>query len=150
MTELLVLKLRRLALAATAAAAAVAVLAGPASAHPLGNFTINHYAEVRVGERQIQLDVVIDMAEIPAFTEQQRLDTNRDGSVSPAELAAAREPSCQTLVTSLVLGMDTRPMALRLTAAGLRLLPGAGGSRRCAPCANSLPPRQRRLLPPPP
>jgi len=125
MTKLLVL--RRLALAATAAAAAVGILAAPASAHPLGNFTINHYAEVRVGERQIQLDVVIDMAEIPAFTEQQRLDTNGDGSVSPAELAAAREPTCRTLATSLVLEMDARPMALRLTGAGLQLLPGAGG-----------------------
>jgi ABC-type nickel/cobalt efflux system permease component RcnA len=120
-------RLRRLILAATAAAAAVAVLAGPASAHPLGNFTINHYAEVRVGERQIQLDVVIDMAEIPAFTEQQRLDTNGDGSVSSAELAAAREPSCQALASSLVLQTDGRPMALRLTGAGLQLLPGAGG-----------------------
>ena len=53
MTKLLVL--RRLAVAVTAAAAALGLLAAPASAHPLGNFTINHYAEVRVGERQIRL-----------------------------------------------------------------------------------------------
>jgi nickel/cobalt transporter (NicO) family protein len=119
--------IRRLALATMAAAAAVAVLAGPASAHPLGNFTINHYAEVRVGERQIQLDVVIDMAEIPAFTEQQRLDTNGDGRVSAAELAAAREQSCETLSRSLLLEMNNRPMSPRLTAASLALLPGAGG-----------------------
>jgi nickel/cobalt exporter len=127
MRQLVARKARQLALAATAAAAGVALLAGPASAHPLGNFTINHYAEVRVGERQIQLDVVIDMAEIPAFTEQQRLDTNGDGSVSSAELAAAREPSCETLAPSLVLQLNNRPMPLRLTGAGLQLLPGAGG-----------------------
>jgi nickel/cobalt exporter len=120
-------RLRRVAFAAAAAATAAAMLAGPASAHPLGNFTINHYEGVRVGERQIQLDVVIDMAEIPAFTEQQRLDTNRDGTVSATELAVAREPSCNTLATSLVLQVDGRPMALRLTDAGLQLLPGAGG-----------------------
>ena len=119
--------LRRVGLAAVAAAATMAVLAGPASAHPLGNFTINHYAEVRVGERQMQLDVVIDMAEIPAFTEQQRLDTNHDGTVSPAELASARQPSCLTLASSLVLAMGSRPMSLELTASGLQLLPGAGG-----------------------
>jgi nickel/cobalt transporter (NicO) family protein len=127
MRHVLARSLRRIAMAAMAAAASVAILVGPASAHPLGNFTINHYAEVRVGERQIQLDAVIDMAEIPAFTEQQRLDTNRDGSVSAAELSAARESSCLTLATNLVLRLDDRPMALRLTRAGLQLLPGAGG-----------------------
>ena len=114
-------RLRRVAFAAAAAATAAAILAGPASAHPLGNFTINHYAEVRVGERQIQLDVVIDMAEIPAFTEQQRLDTNRDGTVSATELAVAREPGCNTLATNLILQVDGRPMALRLTDVGLQL-----------------------------
>ena len=127
MTQRLVRKLGRLAVAVIAAAAALGLLAAPASAHPLGNFTINHYAEVRVGEREIQLDVVIDMAEIPAFTEQQRLDANGDGSVSPAELAVARTPSCQTLSRSLVLQLDARPMAPSLTGAGLQLLPGAGG-----------------------
>jgi nickel/cobalt transporter (NicO) family protein len=127
MTHLLLRWLRRCGIAAMAAAAGAAILAGPASAHPLGNFTINHYAEVRVGERQVQLDVVIDMAEIPAFTEQQRLDTNGDGTVSATELAVAREPSCGTLATNLVLQMDGRPMALRMTDAGLQLLPGAGG-----------------------
>src|SRR5207249_3185878 len=119
--------LRRVGLAAVAAAATMGVLAGPASAHPLGNFTINHYAEVRVGERQIQLDVVIDMAEIPAFTEQQRLDSDHDGTVSPAELAAARQPTCLRLASSLVLAMGSRPMSLQLTASGLQLLSGAGG-----------------------
>ena len=127
MTRLLLRMFRRVILAATGAAAAVALVAGPASAHPLGNFTINHYAEVRVGERQIQLDVVIDMAEIPAFTEQQRLDTNGDGSVSAAELAAARQTSCETLAPSLLLQVANGPMVLRLTGAGLELLPGAGG-----------------------
>jgi nickel/cobalt transporter (NicO) family protein len=119
--------MRRLGLAAVSGVAAVALLAGPASAHPLGNFTINHYAEVRVGTQQVQLDVVIDMAEIPAFTEQQRLDTNHDGAVSPDELSAARVPACQALATSLVVQVANRPMALHLTAAGLALLPGAGG-----------------------
>ena len=39
----------------------------PRSAHPLGNFTINHYAGIRVEPDRILLDVVIDEAEIPAF-----------------------------------------------------------------------------------
>ena len=44
---------------------------GMVAAHPLGNFTINHYAGLRVDARRILLDVVIDEAEIPAFQERQ-------------------------------------------------------------------------------
>ena len=54
-------------------------------AHPLGNFTINHFAAIRVAPDRISLDVVIDRAEIPAFQEQQRLDLDGDGMLSPAE-----------------------------------------------------------------
>jgi ABC-type nickel/cobalt efflux system permease component RcnA len=106
---------------------ASAFLPAIVSAHPLGNFTINHYAEIRVGERLIQLDVVIDMAEIPAFSEQGQLDTNHDGTVSNQELATARVPTCTSLQGSLALTVDGAPASLRLTAAGLELLPGAGG-----------------------
>ena len=68
-----------------------------ALAHPLGNFTINHYAGLRVEPGRIVLDVVIDQAEIPTFQEQRRIDTNGDGIVSDAEVEA--EP----LVTQKIL-----------------------------------------------
>ena len=42
-----------------------------ALAHPLGNFTINHYAGIRVEPGRVILDVVIDQAEIPTFQERQ-------------------------------------------------------------------------------
>jgi nickel/cobalt transporter (NicO) family protein len=119
--------LRVAAVAALGVLALGASLPSRTSAHPLGNFTINHYAEVRVGRDAILLDVVIDMAEIPAFSEQRQLDTNGDGTVSPAELAAARLPACARLSSQLALSIDARPMALRTTAAGMELLPGAGG-----------------------
>ena len=63
---------------ASGAAALVLVMLLPAVAlaHPLGNFTINHYAGIRVGMDRIALDVVIDRAEIPTFTERQRIDTD--------------------------------------------------------------------------
>jgi len=40
-----------------------------AFAHPLGNFTINHYAGLQIKPDSIAVDLVIDMAEIPAFQE---------------------------------------------------------------------------------
>lgn len=119
--------LRVAAVAAFGVLALGAGLPSHASAHPLGNFTINHYAGIRVARDTIQLDVVIDMAEIPAFTEQRQLDTNGDGTVSPTELAAARQPACTQLGSQLTLSVDARPLALQTTAAGMELLPGAGG-----------------------
>ncbi|HTK45133.1 MAG TPA: high frequency lysogenization protein HflD [Patescibacteria group bacterium] len=117
-------------IASTAAAFGIAlmlVLPATASAHPLGNFTINHFAAVRVSADRISLDVVIDRAEIPSFQEQQRLDTDADGVVSPAELSTQRESECRTLTADLHLAVGGTAVTPRLLAAGLTLPSGAGG-----------------------
>ncbi len=119
----------------TARRRAVAVLLGlaalalPASvlAHPLGNFTINHYAALRVAPDQVALDVVVDLAEIPAFQARSRIDTNGDGAVDETETDAARADLCSTLATNLDLRHDGSPVDLRLVAAGLSFPAGAGG-----------------------
>src|SRR5437868_3531931 len=50
----------------------VSCMAPPVSlAHPLGNFSISHYAGLRIGREVIELRYVIDMAEIPTFLEMQ-------------------------------------------------------------------------------
>ena len=38
-------------------------------AHPMGNFSINHYSKLSVGRKSVQIEYAIDMAEIPAFQE---------------------------------------------------------------------------------
>jgi len=116
---------RRLATAAGCLAAVL--LPAAALAHPLGNFTINHYAGIRVDPTTIRLDVVIDMAEIPTFQERVRLDANADGDVSDDEAAAARAAECDRLAGSLELGVDGVPAALRTSAAGLTFPIGSGG-----------------------
>ena len=68
-------------LAVALAVSAGALLPATALAHPLGNFTINHYAGLTIRPDRIDLDVVIDMAEIPAFQERQRMDADGDGTV---------------------------------------------------------------------
>ena len=42
-----------------------------ASAHPLGNFTVNHYSGIVLAGAQFRVHYVLDMAEIPAFQEKQ-------------------------------------------------------------------------------
>ena len=117
---------RRVAAALTGLVLAVAVPA-LALAHPLGNFTINHYAGIRVEPGRVVLDVVIDQAEIPTFQEQLRIDTNGDGLVSDAETEAERLVACPTLANSLSLTVAGAVARLTPIEAGLSFLPGAAG-----------------------
>lgn len=117
---------RRIGTALAAAALALLVPA-IALAHPLGNFTINHFAAIRVGPEMIRLDVVIDRAEIPAFQEVQRLDTDGNGTLAATEVERERVAACLALAPDLRLAVDGRPLSPMLAAAGLSLPPGAGG-----------------------
>jgi hypothetical protein len=73
---------RRRGLAALFGILGVLLLPALAAAHPLGNFTINHYTGIRVEPDRISLDVVIDQAEIPTFQARLDFDTDGDGEVS--------------------------------------------------------------------
>ena len=98
-----------------------------ALAHPLGNFTINHYAGVRIEPDRILLDVVIDQAEIPTFQARLDLDIDADGQVSDEEIDAGRTVRCEDLAGSLDLRVGQVAETLTLTEAGLTFPPGAGG-----------------------
>lgn len=101
--------------------------AGLVAAHPLGNFTINHYAGLRVETDRILLDVVIDQAEIPAFQARLAFDTDGDGELSAAETETGRLTACNDLATSLDLEVAGKTRPVTLTEAGLTFPPGAGG-----------------------
>ena len=47
-------------------------MAGAASAHPLGNFTINRFSRVEVAGHRVYVRYVLDLAEIPTFQARQR------------------------------------------------------------------------------
>ena len=59
--------LRKTAAALGAAIGLVLAMAGGASAHPLGNFTINHYTGIELAGDTIYVRYVLDLAEIPTF-----------------------------------------------------------------------------------
>ena len=112
-----------------AALAVVAGLALPAvvAAHPLGNFTINHFAGLTIAPDRIELDIVIDMAEIPAFQERQDMDADGDGSVADDEAATWGTGACASLAASLDLRRDGAHLELVGGASTVTFLPGAGG-----------------------
>jgi nickel/cobalt exporter len=96
-----------------------------AFAHPLGNFSVNHYAGIVISSDAISLDVVVDTAEIPTLDLLRNLDQNGDGTLQPAEATAARAGQCGTLAGGLALTVNGAQLPLELTAAGLFQKPGA-------------------------
>ena len=119
--------LARRALATLVALALAAVLPAVVSAHPLGNFTINHYAGVRIEPDRILLDIVVDRAEIPTFQARFDFDLDGDASLSDEEIDAGRVTACEALAGSLSLTADGAALTPWLTGAGLSFPLGVGG-----------------------
>ena len=117
----------RILAALTLALSAGWLVPSTVAAHPLGNFTINHYAGLTIALDRVDLDIVIDMAEIPAFQERQNMDTDSDGSVSDDEAATWVAGACATLVPKLDLRRDGTSVALATGTSSVGFPAGAGG-----------------------
>jgi nickel/cobalt exporter len=118
---------RRLLALGVLAIAVVMMLATPASAHPLGNFTVNQYSGLRVQPDRVLLDVVVDMAEIPTFQSRGDYDTNGDGRTDPQEASAYGRTVCERQSEHLSLQIDGRAAKVQVRESGLRFPPGQGG-----------------------
>jgi ABC-type nickel/cobalt efflux system permease component RcnA len=115
--------------AVLAALAAILLVAGAAgaAAHPLGNFTVNTSSRLRVGPDRLDVDYVVDMAEIPTFQTRQAIDTDHDGTVGPAEAASWRDRECPRLAGGLRATVDGQALALSVAGSSLTFPEGAGG-----------------------
>jgi ABC-type nickel/cobalt efflux system permease component RcnA len=98
-----------------------------AFAHPLGNFTTNHFAELRVSADSLSVDYVLDLAEIPAFQALAALDANGNGQPDENEMAAYRAEQCAAIRAGLSVSANGATLALSFGASGLSFPPGMGG-----------------------
>jgi ABC-type nickel/cobalt efflux system permease component RcnA len=99
-----------------------------ASAHPLGNFTINRYTRIELYRDAVDLHYVLDIAEIPTYQLiTQTIDTDGDSTASVDELAAYRADLASALPKSFTLTVDGRPLTVRTVSSDSQLLPGQGG-----------------------
>jgi nickel/cobalt transporter (NicO) family protein len=89
------------------------VLAPPASAHPLGNFTVNRFARVEAAGDRVYVRYVLDLAEIPTFQDR--------GTPAGAHVQRIRH--------GLRLSVEGRPAPLTPVARALAHPRGAGGLR---------------------
>ncbi|MGI8536527.1 MAG: nickel/cobalt transporter [Mycobacteriales bacterium] len=104
--------------------------AGPAAAHPLGNFTVNSADRLVVTAAGLEITHVVDLAEIPTVQLAQArtgADTSGDKVLSEPELTAYAQRECARIGSLLVVEVDGTPVALTEGAASGRSVPGTAG-----------------------
>jgi nickel/cobalt transporter (NicO) family protein len=98
------------------------------SAHPLGNFTVNHYSRLEVAPGQVRVFYVLDMAEIPAFQAIQEIDRDGDTQVGSDEGAAYATTKMEALRQGLQLTLNGTRVDLKPRGTpDLSFPPGQGG-----------------------
>jgi nickel/cobalt transporter (NicO) family protein len=98
-----------------------------AQAHPLGNFTINHYSRLEFADEKAHVDYVLDYAEIPTFQRKAQLDPNDDGELSDAEARSYLDAELPSLVKNLRLRVGKEALPLRVRGSSAAYRPGQGG-----------------------
>jgi len=108
-------------------AALMGLGARSANAHPMGNFSINHYARFSARGSELNLRYILDFAEIPTADRMTALDKNADGKVSASEKSAYLQSEVGMFLRGLTLRMDGKPVVLAAQSSDLETRPGAGG-----------------------
>ncbi|MGV9270457.1 nickel/cobalt transporter [Kitasatospora sp. NPDC003701] len=105
-------------------------LAAPAEAHPLGNFSLNHYLGFTVRPDGIEVLAVTDAAEIPTLQEQPQVDRNGDGTADDAERASWAAEQCSRTAQRLQVTADrSAPVRWNTRSAQFRYEDGSAGLR---------------------
>jgi len=95
-------------------------------AHPMGNFSVSHYARIEVNGGGAEIRYVLDLAEIPSFQLLQQWGLSAD---SPRNLLDAQATAqARDWVRNLEVTCDGRSVSPRFEGATLALTPGAGGA----------------------
>jgi ABC-type nickel/cobalt efflux system permease component RcnA len=105
---------------------AVSLLLGPRSlAHPMGNFSVNHYSKVSLESDGIKISYIIDLAEIPTYQELQQGNVTAD--VADKAVTGFIGQRGAELGRGLNLLVDGKRLPLRLMSSQVIFPPGAGG-----------------------
>src|SRR5262249_24818640 len=88
---------------------------------------INHYSGIELRAEGFVISYVIDMAEIPALQEKEKLDFDGDGAVGEDELKRYASSAAARLSEGLRLSLDEQRIFLTVKSASATMPPGAGG-----------------------
>ena len=85
-------------------------LPAASSAHPMGNFSISHYAGITIEDHFVEVRYFIDMAEIPTFQELQQ--SGLEARLDDPRLAAYLPEKARALAQALRLTINGHPVPL--------------------------------------
>ena len=101
------------------------LVSGSAFAHPMGNFSVNHYGKIRVGQTSVEILYLVDMAEIPTYQEMRQfgITTKQD---DPGDLRYLDGQETR-LKEGLTLEIDDQTVDLATISRQVAFVDGAGG-----------------------
>ncbi|MDF3146926.1 MULTISPECIES: sulfite exporter TauE/SafE family protein [unclassified Streptomyces] len=103
----------------TSACALALLPSPPASAHPLGNFTVNRYDGLVAAPGELRVHHVEDLAEIPA--------TQAKPDIEKAGTAGWARQRCESAARGSEVTVDGRTVTLTLNSSHARVRPGQAG-----------------------
>src|ERR1035438_6266734 len=92
-------------------------------AHPMGNFSVNHYAKITISQGYVEIRYLLDMAEIPTFQEIRQLDITPTAD-APGTYLARQE---QLLKAGISLESDGQSVLLDTISRQAAYAGGVGG-----------------------
>src|SRR5271163_5031878 len=103
------------------------LLANPSAgnAHPMGNFSISHYSAIFVDNGYIEINYIVDVAEIPTYQEMQ--DSHILAKKDDPLLAAYLAHKAASLADGLLVEVNGQPMRLEVVSQDAIFPTGAGG-----------------------
>src|SRR3954466_10704580 len=111
--------MKRVVLALVAGVAAIlAWPASPASAHPLGNFSVNQYAGLTVRPDRVDVTAVVDFAEIPTLQDRPAAD-----AAGPAHAGTA----CAEFARDFAVTAGGHSLRWTVSTPTFAYTPGSGG-----------------------
>ena len=99
-----------------------------AVAHPMGNFSVNHYSRITLESDRIRVNYFIDLAEIPTYQELQQANLSTT-SIDPGPPVVTNYVALRGagLARGLVLEVNGTTAPLHLVSSGVIFPVGAGG-----------------------
>jgi nickel/cobalt exporter len=100
------------------------ILSATIFAHPMGNFSVSHYSKLEVTTSGVELEYVLDLAEIPTF--ELLRDWKLDRTAPPAELNRRAEKQARQWLSNLAINVNGREAKATLESTRLVIADGAG------------------------
>jgi nickel/cobalt exporter len=98
---------------------------GNAFAHPMGNFSVNHYGKIKVQQSSVEILYLVDMAEIPTYQEMRQFGMTTQ-QYDSADLRYVDDEE-KRLKEGLTLEIDGQAMHLETISRQVAFADGAGG-----------------------